>query len=1305
MKLKLLLLFLLVVGLGALVNAQSTKAYNNLIITEINYHSVDVFYFEITNMGVETINLKEFQFQNNPAWAAPFTGYDASYAFMLPDKLLAPGESFVISPDFDYNPIMWKKDPTKWRERITKPEFYKLANILVDQGESTPLAKGDKVSPKANSVSCWDGRECFAIRHFFTNPDTGLRDSAVVDQVGGVFDDPSGQNSKGSYSVAGVVGATGNSVLIRKNSIKTGNIEFSSGRGLDFEDSEWIPVPILSLNNWGMIPWRAVFWTVGNQVDAKINSSTLVPKNPKVSVDLGASTITVPWGVRNNDSIMYQFERKPGLAWGYTLAGTPEDSAYLSARTGDKLTLYACGDQVSTQTFTIKVLPPTADDNIVIPKNGFDFNNKHGKFPRNGDGLWNYSDIRVTDGIKTMDTISRIDYATRVDTLFKYLEKASNASWQIVFKTGVAKPDLQTGDLLKVTSESGKVKNYFLKLEKYMPSSNPLLSSITWPDIPGDFKGDIAGSYGWKGDTIPGFSPANYSYLVKIPVVAGYDGIPALSYTKQDLDSKVVVNRAKNLDGTVEDRTVTFTVTAENDTVVAVYKVLFEKEKDPSNLQPYIAEPFISQVVMRSEWSTNFIEIYNPGTEALDLSNYMITAEWGTEADTWTWNNGIDQWGRAYMKYIPGKKWQDDANWQVQPRIVEPDLNVNPLVYPQDVFVMAQITNCGNWLNPKDHPYINQVDVNLGVVPGQPNLSNPWNINVDGKNVAGIYFNNNIFLYKILNDSVKNGLKPATDRNDFELIESFGGVNTAGWKIGGVAIDQRRSMTRKPNVVKGNPLPDGSFGTTLENSEWIINRPEDYTHLSWPNWWGAEVAICTGIGSHQQNEVTTYRSTVTSLKYKVSPGYSAKETIIGLTTGTTVTDFFGNLLKANPLQALKVKSASTGLVLAETAAVLNGDTLVVLSADSTNTSKYILSVTAEGLSSNAMLTSAEYTIDVTGTTGTISGFSAVNPSTPLRDVLAGVVVPNGATLTITDENDAYMTLNKLTYDSTYVDVIATDKIYFEVIAENGINKITYQLKPSSSPSEAYVTSDVYSVDQDAALIQFIPDRNTVYTLMSNLTPAPGATMANYDKAGFLRSSGDIYKDDKLLVTSKDGSVSKGYYFSILNFKVNTYLAYVTSDAYKVDQVNLIIKLPTTSAGLAEFYSKLVASYGASLMVLDKDGNPVASTVTVGDRLQVIAADNNTTVIYEIGTSVGVSSLDNNEMIKMYPNPTTDRVVINGLAKGNRVRVFNATGVTLRDVTVNNSTEYVSLAAQPAGIYVFVISSGEKFVSIQKIIKK
>ena len=112
-----------------------------------------------------------------------------------------------------------------------------------------------------------------------------------------------------------------------------------------------------------------------------------------------------------------------------------------------------------------------------------------------------------------------------------------------------------------------------------------------------------------------------------------------------------------------------------------------------------------------------------------------------------------------------------------------------------------------------------------------------------------------------------------------------------------------------------------------------------------------------------------------------------------------------------------------------------------------------------------------------------------------------------------------------------------------------------------------------------------------------------------------------------------------------------------------------------------------------------------STLAQGDQLLVTAADGNTTTTYHIQDVTGVKPVDQVSAIKMYPNPTTGRVVVQGLAKGNRVRVINAAGVTLRDVIVENSTDYVSLSAQPAGIYIFVISSGNQNINIQKIIKK
>jgi hypothetical protein len=229
------------------------------------------------------------------------------------------------------------------------------------------------------------------------------------------------------------------------------------------------------------------------------------------------------------------------------------------------------------------------------------------------------------------------------------------------------------------------------------------------------------------------------------------------------------------------------------------------------------------------------------------------------------------------------------------------------------------------------------------------------------------------------------------------------------------------------------------------------------------------------------NDVTIYRSTVSSKVYKVSPGYSESETIRGVKTGTTLTDFYSNIIKADENQALKVFSAG-GSERAAADVLSNNDVLVVLSADSTNTSKYTLEVTQQGLSSNATLTSAQYTINVTGTTGTVSGFSK---NTALKSIVAGVTVPAGATMTIVDQNDAYMSLKKLNYDSAYVDVLATDQIYFEVIAENGTSKVLYQLKPTVNAGDAYVTSDIYSVDQFASVIQFIPGGTSVGSLIAN----------------------------------------------------------------------------------------------------------------------------------------------------------------------------------------------------------------------------
>ena len=1300
MKLKLLLLFLCVVGYGAVIKAQTKKPYNNLLITEVRLNGTPQNYVEFTNMGNETIDLSNFEFGTIGPWTNPFIpGVDSH--LRLPKKDLAPGKSFVIAVGSDFEPENWLIDPLHNAERVTKPEMYKIADIILHRRENKSNAN-DSITPKWQTMDTWNGRDCYYLRHHYLTAE-GVKDSMIIDQVGGIFDEDNGTSQDKAHDVAGVTNATNNSILIRRSSITAGvqefstteanaeaaKLQFSEAKGLDLNDSEWIPVPTLGPNE----EWRAVFWTTGNHGNNVLNANTLVSKTGKVKVDLTAGTITVPWGVRRLDSLMYQFERRPGLAWDYDYAPTVEDSAYRTVRTGDKLTLYVCGDVATVKEFNLIAEAPTASDNIVIMKNGYDYTRK--MFSQ-----WvnSYSGYRITDGVPGIDTITHIDYATRVDTLLKYLEKAPKASWEIVFHDGVKRPDLKKGDKLRVTSENGKVKEYYLKVDKFVPSANSYLASITWPDIPSYFKGDVAGSYGWKSDTIPGFAPSKSDYVVMIPLE--YKGIPGLVYHKQQTDSKVEVTRVKSMEGDAADRTLTFTVTAEDDSTQTVYTVRFEREKDYSNVQAYTGEPFFSQYIFWEQWSNSYLEIANPGTEPLDLSHYMIASGWGGPEGVFFYGsgNGVNDWRDAYARYVPGKKWVDEASWAVQSSMMEPDMATNAIVYPGDVFVIAHIQSVGQ--NSKgngdgDSEVRDQIDIDF--------KRNPWGRKVHDNTAVHCWSNATIYMWKILNDSVYNGLKPANDPLDFELIETWGsGSAQTEVKLGGRTQGMIQSNFRKPEIYKPNPEVGGSNGATPEESEWYYTDQNYYIKLNYG--WPAQILrVCDGIGSHNMYEVTIQKSTVTSKIYKVTPGYTDTETIRGLKTGTTVSGFYDNIIKANALQTLTVKSAATGAELGAADAISNGDFLVVLSGDSTNTTQYTLDVSTNGLPTNAVLTSTQYTIGVTGATGTISGFAK---STPLKTVFEGVVIPAGATLTITDANDAYMSLVKLNYDTMYVDVVATDKVYFEVVAEDGITKIVYNLKPTSLSTDAYVTSDVYSVDQFGSLIQFVPGGTTGTSLLSNLATAPGATMKIYDKAGFERTAGDVYRDDKLVVTSADGTVSKAYYFSMLNFFANEYFAFVISDDYAINQVRYIINGASLSTGVGEFISKMYPSFGANIKVMSEAGvERTSGNLTKGDVLLVTAADGITSNTYKIENVTGINNAVSTSNIKMYPNPTNGRVVVQGLTKGNRLRVLNSAGITLRDVVVENVTENVSLDAQPAGIYIFVISAGTQHINIQKIVKK
>ena len=1331
MKLKLLLLLLMVAGM-----LKAQEPYRQLLITEAIVYDWDDTYFEFSNMGDEAINLKEFKFAVlYPGTLPPdsVSYWTPQSSFMLPDFILEPGKSFVICPAYDFGPEQFALTPpgAGANERPFRFDMYDVADLLVHFPEvyGYPGDVTDSVDlVRYRSVKLWGGNAGIYLEHHFVEGD-----SAVVDQFNAINDG----KSWGGRDVAGVTNATRRGPIIRKFKIKTGNLNFDDARGVGADDSEWIALPYSSQDT-----WRKTWWIVGNHGNNVLDANTL--ESDVIGVDFPNKELTVPWGISRLDGIMQNMKKKPGVAWTYILNANKADSLFRSVRTGDRLAIMVCGDELTTDTFDIVVSDPTASTNIVAiidhqaPDDGT-IKPITGNAQR-GNIAW----PRVSTNANGVDTISGSNHGLpselRTDSLLAYLEKPENASWEFISVDGVSRPDLKKGDILKVTSSNGTAKEYYLNVQDYAPNQDAFLSAITWPDIPGN----LSGYFGWKGDTIPNFSSGNLNYTVKIPI--DVNGIPAMVAKTVALNAKIAVTRAVSLKGSKKDRTISFDVTAEDGITTKTYNVELIKEKDFDKLQPYFAEPFMAEFIMDEFSSTSHMEIYNPGNQPIDLSKYMFTKAYTSDPNAQiasTMDPGATDWGRRFRKYVPGYVWGDEAEWSVSPGILVPDLNVNPILQPGELFVMTANSNRGNIDEILSYTS-EEPDYDAGYIgwPAYwatdifffnhdiPELSSPWGElaptdrytggNDRTNTVVGKSLDRAWFMFKIKSDSVLNSDKPANDPNDFELIEAFGMADGTNWSVTGKSMSQQwMTVIRKPEIYKPNPVLQGSFADNDEDSEWIFKDQAYWSNTKsspYPRMQGRRNVV-NDLGLHYMIEPTQYKSTVTSMFYKVSDGYSMNEDITGVVTSTSVGTFLSNLAKADEAQTLTVKSVTDGTVLADDALVSLNDTLVVLSADSTNTSKYILNVAEFGLSSNTLLTSSKYVITVEGQpksagedseagAGTVTGFDY---GTSLKTIVDNITVPPGASMDIIDGNGAYVTFTTQNFDKAYVDVAVNSDMYFYVLAEDGLTSMVYKLIPQTSANNAFLLSDVYSVVQKDFLVKFVPRGTTTQTFLSNVVASEGATMQVVDKTGLERVDGALKEDDKVIVTSPNGLVQVVYHLSMLAERYipeTTYLAYVLSIPYIVDQIDYTIVGPTAQNLLTEFYSNLIPSQGASVVVVDKDGvERTTGDLNDGDKLKVTSVGGKVVVIYDI--LLDLTSVDNTGegKIQLYPNPTSGKVNIQGLEQGTRVQVYNHIGALIRDINAERSIETITLENQAAGMYLVVITKNAKLLGQYKVIRK
>jgi arginine repressor len=326
----------------------------------------------------------------------------------------------------------------------------------------------------------------------------------------------------------------------------------------------------------------------------------------------------------------------------------------------------------------------------------------------------------------------------------------------------------------------------------------------------------------------------------------------------------------------------------------------------------------------------------------------------------------------------------------------------------------------------------------------------------------------------------------------------------------------------------------------------------------------------------------------------------------------------------------------------------------------------------------------------------------------LRTVLANIVVPTGASMTVINGDGAYVPLKMLNYDTTYVNVTVNSDIYLSVIAENGVTEIVYQLIPSASESDAFVTSDVYSVVQKDVLIQFVSRGTDVRSFIANLVPSAGATMKLMDKMGNERLNGAVADDDKVVVTSKNGSFSKVYFISkqaTQYVPVTTYLAYILSNVYAIDQVMYKVAGVSGSETVSSFLTKVTPSAGAAVAVVDKDGTvKINGDIDGGDKVMVTSADGKMKVYYSFGPLTSARDFDSNN-IELYPNPTNGEINVSGVNTGQRIQVYNSAGAAIREINVQNSIERISLSNQPAGMYMIVVSDNNKLIGRYKLMKR
>ena len=753
-------------------------------------------------------------------------------------------------------------------------------------------------------------------------------------------------------------------------------------------------------------------------------------------------------------------------------------------------------------------------------------------------------------------------------------------SCMLVFYSGFSQPKNQLP-----FSPAASIK---ARVEENVPSHNAWMKAITWPDAPAFVRENLK----WGDDTIPGFHPEKFTYQIEIPYIC--QKVPALLAYPQDLNARIKVDRAKNLNGTVADRTYTFTVTAEDDTTIHVYQVTLKRDMPLALSQPLRVAPMLTEYHFRINGNTYF-EVSNPGNRPLDLSQYVFFAGWDqtgtTPCEIWGALLEPEDYQHRHSYYIPGYKPVSRDQWEATPGYYEKDYSVNPVLEPGETFLMC-FSAVGKPTRPAPLDVMKRTDY-LWLKEGEWTREQYENFitnrEAHGTNNCKIEWqegqlflepwhkNRPLIIAKILNDSILEGTKGRGDIQDIRIVEVFGNYKGHVWNPAGEEVKSGGwCLQRKSQFWKPNPLPgiEGSFDTVPGSSEWVY-----YDTTARP-----EKIFTEDLGVHTFDTVTAYKSTVSSFTLKISEGYKRGQSIHGVLSSTKVHELFDLLIKADEGQKLKVVGKDSSDTLSQ------DDTLRVISADSSNITTY--GIHTGPLDDQAVLTSSKYDISIDGDQGTIAGIAF---GTSVRQVLNNVKKPEQAIVNVIDEHDAPVPLQQRNYDSLYVKTQATGYIHFEVVAENGQDIITYRLQTDLEADEAYAVSNFLKVYQPMQLVGYLPEGLNTETLFTLLKPNYGGDIKLVDLEGNEVKPDRISPESmvQVVVTSPDGSTQKVY--DLYNKKYDIPWVVTWYWILKIDQGKKMIWNIEQKDSVQNFKQSLFAKpEGSSMSVLDADSNLVTS---------------------------------------------------------------------------------------------------------------